>query len=215
RFTTPLKNYPHLSPECENPEGVPLTAILFGGRREHVIPLVFEAFDWNHGVFLGSTMGVEQTAAAEGKVGEIRRDPMAMRPFCGYNVNEYFRHWIKIGKVARHPPGIFYVNWFRKDENGKFIWPGFGQNMRVIKWIIDKVEGRAKGRKTPIGYIPRLDELDTNGIAISSEGVSKLLSFNGDEWRKEVADMKKYIDSISPGYPDELLKIFSDLQGSL
>ena len=211
RFTTPLTNYPDLSTEVNNPEGVPVTGIIFGGRRGDTVPLVYQAFDWVHGVFLGATMGVEQTAAAEGKVGEIRRDPMAMRPFCGYNISEYFQHWIEIGNRASHLPGIFYVNWFRRDGKGSFIWPGYGENLRVIEWMINRQENRAGAIKTEIGYIPDGD-FNLNGIDLPDDHGKLLFKIDRDEWKKEIREIGEYLDSLGPELPDKIMDQYTMLR---
>ena len=169
RFAVPMKNNPVLDPEVNDGKGVPISAIIFGGRRSDTMPLVFRAFDWEHGVYVGATMASETTAAATGAVGKVRRDPMAMLPFCGYNIGDYFRHWLKTGPRLTNPPLIFHVNWFRKNAEGKFLWPGFGDNMRVLKWIIDRCEGKSGARKTPIGCVPRPEDLDLKGLKGVSE----------------------------------------------
>ena len=215
RFTTPLKRYPELSEKSDDPKGVPVSAIIFGGRRIDTIPLVFESFNWNHGVFLGATMGVEQTAAAEGKVGSVRRDPMAMRPFCGYNINEYFRHWIDIGRKGSRLPKIFYVNWFRKNSDGDFLWPGFGENMRVIEWIIGRCRGKSKAQEAEIGMVPRPSDIFMDGLEIQSESMGDLLRVNRNEWTREVGEIEQYISSLGPEFPDELKMEFSLLKERL
>ncbi len=179
------------------------TTAMFGGK-----PLVFQAFDWNHGVYLGATMASETTAAATGAVGQVRRDPMAMLPFCGYNIGDYFRHWIEIGKRLTNPPLIFNVNWFRKGVNGNFLWPGFGDNMRVLKWIIDRCEGAPKafGVKSPIGWIPGLHDLDLAELDIDHKRVAELLGVDHEEWQKELAAHKRFFESLGGVVPQELLE---------
>jgi len=206
RFATPMRNNPVLDLEVEDPAGVPISAIIFGGRRSDTMPLVFQAHDWNHGVYIGATMASETTAAATGAVGQVRRDPMAMLPFCGYNIGDYFRHWLETGKRLTSPPLIFHVNWFRKDATGKFLWPGFGDNMRVLKWIIDRCEGRGGAEKSPIGHLPRATELDLEDLeGISSEGLKELLAVKPNEWSKELAAQKAFFQSLQPNVPPELL----------
>jgi phosphoenolpyruvate carboxykinase (GTP) len=207
RFATPMRNNPVLDPEVEKGDGVPISAIIFGGRRSDTMPLVFQAFDWEHGVYLGATMASETTAAATGAVGQVRRDPMAMLPFCGYNIGDYFRHWLETGKRVKNPPLIFHVNWFRKNTDGKFIWPGFGDNMRVLKWIIDRCEGHGQAAESPIGYIPRKEGIDLNGIeTISAGALDELLAVKTDEWKSELEGHRKFFDSLGGVVPDELLK---------
>ena len=181
RFTASIYNCPMLSKEYDNPKGVPIDAILFGGKRSQLIPLVAEAFNWQHGVFMGARMGSETTAAAAHKVGVIRRDPMAMLPFCGYNMGDYFTHWLKVGKKMKNPPKIYSINWFRKDDEGKFIWPGFGDNIRVIKWIIERVHGHVDAKETPIGLVPNTKDVDMSGLDIPEDKMKKLLSILGME----------------------------------
>jgi phosphoenolpyruvate carboxykinase (GTP) len=204
RFTVSLYNCPTLSPQFDDPKGVPISAILLGGRRSFGIPLVTEAFDWQHGVFLGARTGSETTAAAAGRVGVLRRDPFAMLPFCGYNMGDYFRHWINMGGYITRPPKIYSVNWFRVDENGKFLWPGFGENMRVLKWIVDRVNGKAKAKETPIGLVPDLDDFNTDGLKLSRKNLEKLFEFKPEEWREEIADVRKFLDPFSRHIPYEL-----------
>jgi phosphoenolpyruvate carboxykinase (GTP) len=207
RFATPMRNNPVLDPHVEDGGGVPISAIIFGGRRSDTMPLVFQAFDWEHGVYIGATMASETTAAATGAVGRVRRDPMAMLPFCGYNIGDYFRHWLEMGKRLTNPPLIFHVNWFRKSPNGQFLWPGFGENMRVLKWIIDRSENRAGASESAIGYVPRARDLDLNELpSVSTEQMATLLSVNADEWRNELADHGKFFDSLGGVVPDELQK---------
>lgn len=205
RFTVSIYNTPTLSPEFDNPQGVPISAIIFGGRRSQLIPLVVESFDWAHGVFLGARMGSETTAAAAGEVGIVRRDPMAMLPFCGYNLGVYFRHWLNMGNRLTRPPKIFSVNWFRVDENGRFIWPGFGENMRVLKWIIDRVKGRVGAKETPIGLVPQLDDLILDGLNIPREKLAKLFEIKMPEWKKEVDEIRQFFKQYGQHIPRELL----------
>jgi phosphoenolpyruvate carboxykinase (GTP) len=206
RFAVPMRNNPVLDPDVEKGEGVPISAIIFGGRRSDTMPLVFQAFDWNHGVYFGATMASETTAAATGAVGQVRRDPMAMLPFCGYNIGEYFQHWIEIGKRLSNPPLIFDVNWFRKGEGGKFLWPGFGDNMRVLKWIIDRCEGSGGAVKSPVGWLPGMHDLDLAEVEIDHKCVAELLGIDHEEWQKELAGHEKFFDSLGGVVPDELLR---------
>lgn len=178
RFTVAISQCPTLSPEYENPNGVKISAIIFGGRRSTEIPLVHESFDWNHGVELGANMQSETTAAAEHQIGVLRKDPMAMLPFCGYNMDDYFNHWRKIGAKLKSPPKIFFVNWFRKGENGKFLWPGFGENIRVLKWMIERSENKISARETKIGLMPNLEDLDLSGLNLPAENLKKLFNLN-------------------------------------
>jgi phosphoenolpyruvate carboxykinase (GTP) len=188
RFTAPLSQVPSVAPEWEDPKGVPISAILFGGRRATTVPLVTEAFDWRHGVFLGSIMGSETTAAAAGKVGNLRRDPFAMLPFCGYNMGDYFAHWLDIGEAtdASKLPKLFYVNWFRKDASGKFLWPGYGENSRVLAWVFDRCADAAEAVDTPIGRLPTTASLPTDGLDIPDAAIDELLSVDDDAWRTEL-----------------------------
>ncbi|MCM8822607.1 MAG: phosphoenolpyruvate carboxykinase (GTP) [Candidatus Omnitrophica bacterium] len=208
RFTVSIYNAPTLSKEFDNPQGVPVSAIIFGGRRTKLIPLVTEAFDWNHGVFIGARSGSETTAAAIHQVGVLRRDPMAMLPFCGYNMGDYFNHWISMGRKMKNPPKIFSVNWFRKDQNSKFIWPGFGENIRVLKWIVDRVKNRVPGRETPAGIVPHLKDIDLTGIDISDENLRKILDVDIKEWKEELEDVKKFFESLGKRLPAELWQEF-------
>ena len=205
RFATPMRNNPVLDPNVEKGAGVPISAIIFGGRRSDTMPLVFEARDWEHGVYIGATMASETTAAATGAVGQVRRDPMAMLPFCGYSMAQYFKHWLKTGPRLQNPPRIFHVNWFRKSGDGKFLWPGFGDNMRVLKWIIDRVEGRREAAETPIGYVPRKEDLDLDGLQnVSAEVLDELLSVKPDEWKKELAGQEQFFQTLGSDVPAEL-----------
>ncbi len=206
RFATPMSNNPVLAPEVNDPNGVPISAIIFGGRRATTMPLVLEAFDWIHGVYVGATMGSEMTAAAVGGVGQIRRDPMAMLPFCGYNMGEYFAHWLKMRKRLDHPPRIYHVNWFRKDANGKFLWPGFGENMRVLKWIVDRCHGRADAHETPLGWLPGPRAFELTGLKdFSVETLGQLQTVNVEEWRKEVVSQEELFLKLYPRLPKELI----------
>ncbi|HSU86258.1 MAG TPA: phosphoenolpyruvate carboxykinase (GTP), partial [Chthoniobacterales bacterium] len=206
RFAVPMQNNPVLDREVENPAGVPISAIIFGGRRSNTMPLVFQADDWIHGVYIGATMASETTAAATGAVGKVRRDPMAMLPFCGYNIGDYFQHWLKTGPRLTNPPLIFHVNWFRKNAEGKFLWPGFGDNMRVLKWIIDRCEGRAGAGETPIGSVPRPEDLDLDELdGVSAQNMSELLAVKPEEWAKELAGQEDFFRTLAPYVPEELL----------
>lgn len=218
RFTTPASQCPSIAPEWEDPNGVPISAILFGGRRSTTVPLVYESFDWNHGVFLGSIMGSEITAAIiSDQIGKVRRDPFAMRPFCGYHICDYFQHWINIGKAAdpEKLPKIFMVNWFRKDKDGNWLWPGFGENSRVLKWILERVSGEGKAVETPIGYMPTPDAIDTTGLDISSSAMQELLKVDRDEWLREVASIREYYDSFGDKLPKELAHQLDSLEKRL
>ena len=207
RFATPMRHNPALDPHVEDGSGVPISAMIFGGRRSNTMPLVFQAFDWEHGVYLGATMASETTAAATGAVGQVRRDPMAMLPFCGYNIGDYFRHWLEVGKRLTNPPLIFNVNWFRKSADGKFLWPGFGENMRVLKWIIDRCENRADAGESPIGRVPSAQDLDLNELeGVSDEQMETLLAINPEEWRMELVGHANFFESLGGVVPDELLK---------
>jgi len=205
RFACPAGQCPVIAPEWENPAGVPISAILFGGRRASAVPLVTEAFDWEHGVFMGSTVASEGTAAAENKVGELRRDPFAMLPFCGYNMADYFGHWLKIGqKPGAKLPKIFFVNWFRKDKNGKFIWPGFGENTRVLKWIVERLEGKAAANDTAIGRVPAKSSLDVSGLSLTDEQLDELLGVNHEIWRDEASKIPEFFEKFGDRLPKAL-----------
>ncbi|MFF7264660.1 phosphoenolpyruvate carboxykinase (GTP) [Streptomyces sp. NPDC008159] len=206
RFTVPASQCPIIAPEWEDPKGVPISAILFGGRRATAVPLVTESFDWNHGVFLGANVASEKTAAAEGKVGELRRDPFAMLPFCGYNMGDYMAHWIDVAKDKDQSklPKIYYVNWFRKDDQGKFVWPGFGENSRVLKWIVERLDGKAEGVETPIGILPTASALDTAGLDLSSSDLDFLLTVDKEVWREEAALVPDHLNTFGDHTPKEL-----------
>ncbi len=204
RYTVPANQSSSISPKWEAPEGVPISAFIFGGRRARLAPLVYESFDWQHGVFVGATMASETTAAATGDVGITRRDPMAMLPFCGYNMADYFGHWLEMGKKIPKPPKIFHVNWFRKGTDGKFLWPGFGDNVRVLKWILERVEGKGAAEETPIGYVPAKNGLTLDGLNIPQEAVNELLSVRAEDWQQELADTKQFFDKFGDRLPREL-----------
>lgn len=205
RFTAPMKNNPAISPEVDNPEGVPISAIIFGGRRKTVVPLVFQAFEWIHGVYLGATMGSETTAAAEGVQGNVRRDPMAMKPFCGYNMGDYFHHWLQIGKKLTNPPRIFHVNWFRRDSQGKFLWPGFGENMRVLRWIIDRCHGTG-GIETALGWMPRLQDMDIEGLSgFDEKKFREVQHIDTEGWIKELLAQEELFLLLHDRIPKELV----------
>jgi phosphoenolpyruvate carboxykinase (GTP) len=205
RFTVPASQVPIIAAEWENPKGVPISAILFGGRRATAVPLVNEAFDWEHGVFLASNVASEGTAAADNKVGELRHDPFAMLPFCGYNMGDYFGHWLKIGqKAGAVLPRIYFVNWFRKDLHGKFVWPGYGDNSRVLKWIVDRLEGRAEAQDTPIGRLPRPESLDTSGLNLTEDQIHLLLSVDRSAWKEEASLIPSYYERFGEHLPAEL-----------
>lgn len=208
RFTAPASQCPVIAPEWEDPAGVPISAILVGGRRPNTIPLIYESFDWNHGVFMGSILGSEITAATiSDKIGQVRRDPFAMLPFIGYNVCDYLQHWINIGYETEVDklPKVFCVNWFRKSENGKWLWPGFGENSRVLKWVIERISGKGKAVKTPIGYMPTTDAIDTNGIDITCTDLADLLKVNKEQWLQEATSIKEYYAKFGEGLPKEMV----------
>jgi len=207
RFTAPANQCPVIAPEWEDPAGVPISAILIGGRRPKTIPLVHESFDWKHGIFMGSIMGSEITAAAiSDKIGQVRRDPFAMLPFIGYHVCDYLQHWLDIGTKtdADKLPKIFYVNWFRKDQEGRWLWPGFGENSRVLKWIVERVSGEGKAVKTPIGYMPTADAIDVEGLNVPGADMDELLKVDRDEWLKEVESIKNHYATYGEKMPKEL-----------
>ena len=219
RFTAPAQNCPALSPEFENPNGVPISAFVFGGRRAKLAPLVYQAKDWNSGVFVGSSMASETTAAATGAVGVVRRDPMAMLPFCGYNMADYFKHWIEIGKDLdpEKAPKIFNVNWFRKDDEGNFLWPGFGENLRVLDWIIDRCEGRVDAVETPIGYVPYAKDINLEGIEdeISYETLEEILKVDNALWKEEAANIEEFYAQFGDRLPQELRDSLNKLKAAV
>ncbi len=205
RFTSPMRNNPALAPEANDPRGVPIDAIIFGGRRANTVPLVYQAHDWVHGVYLGATMSSETTAAAAGQTGQVRRDPMAMLPFCGYHMGDYFQHWLEIGKKLTHPPAIFRVNWFRKDAKGKFLWPGFGENMRVIEWVLKRCAGTAGAKTTPIGHVPRREDINLDGMTdYNDEKFAQLMAVDHDEWSRAVEEQAPFFASLAPRLPADL-----------
>ena len=217
RFTAPASQCPSIAPEWQDPKGVPISAILFGGRRRTTVPLVTQAFDWNHGVFLGSIMASETTAAAGGAVGKLRFDPMAMLPFCGYNMADYFKHWLQVGTKteASKLPQIFFVNWFRRDEDGRFMWPGYGENSRVLKWVFERLNGTAQADKTAIGYLPSADSLDTNGMNINPADLQAITSVDVEGWREAVPQIRDHYAAFGDRLPSELATALDALENSL
>ena len=217
RFTAPSKQCPVMDPAWESPVGVPISAILFGGRRAKVVPLVYEALSWEHGTFMGSIVSSETTAAATGDVGTVRHDPFAMLPFCGYNMGDYFAHWISIGKKSslNKLPKIFYVNWFRKDNEGNFLWPGYGENIRVLKWIFDRTEGKDSSVKTPIGFVPKKEGIDLDGMNFRKENLDQLLNVDRDEWLREVKNIRNYYKIFGNKLPAELRSEVDQLEQRL
>lgn len=215
RFTAPAINCPCISEDFENPDGVPLDAIIFGGRRAKTAPLVYEARNWNHGVFIGSIMASETTAAASGAVGVVRRDPMAMLPFCGYNMGDYFKHWIKLGKKVKQQPKFFNVNWFRTDEEGNFLWPGFGDNMRVLDWIIKRVDGEVEAQETAIGYVPNAKDINIAGLDMKEEDIANLLTIENDLWADDAKGIEEFYAKIGKTLPKELADELNNLKNNL
>ena len=214
RFTVSIYNAPTLSKEADNPKGVPISAMIFGGKRTALIPLVYESLNWQNGVFSAARMGSETTAAAVHQVGVLRRDPMAMLPFCGYNMGDYFKHWINLGKNMPKPPKIFCVNWFRQDKLGNFIWPGFGENIRVLKWIIDRAKGKVKGRETPIGVVPKSEDMNLHGLNIDKQNLEKLFEVKLDDWKQEIEDVRKFLEQFGDRMPKEMWEEYNTLKNN-
>ena len=201
---------PSIAPNWEDPQGVPISGFIFGSRRTRMIPLVFEAFDWDHGVFLGSAMSTETTAAITGQVGVVRRDPMAMIPFCGYNMADYFGHWLGMGPRLRNPPKIFRVNWFRKDGEGKFLWPGYGENVRILKWILGRIHGSAKAVETPIGHVPAPGSVNLDGMDVSAARLAEVLAVDRGEWRMALEDLGEFYQSFGDRLPPTIARSHSE-----
>ncbi len=216
RFTAPAAQCPIIAPDWEDPAGIPIDIFVFGGRRTQLVPLLFEGFDWEHGVLVGATASSETTAANIGAVGTVRRDPFAMTPFCGYNMGDYFQHWLDMGEsLGDKAPRIFYVNWFRRDENGRFIWPGFGENVRALKWMCDRLDGRVGARETPIGLLPEIDDLDLNGLDISRETMEELLHVDVEGWKAEMPGIVEYMERFGDRLPDGIRKELDAMQKRL
>jgi phosphoenolpyruvate carboxykinase (GTP) len=217
RFTAPARQCPVIAPEWEDPKGVPISAMLFGGRRATVVPLVTEAFNWQHGTFLGSIMGSETTAAAAGKIGQLRRDPFAMLPFCGYHMGDYFAHWLRVGTMtdAAKLPRLYYVNWFRQDANGRFLWPGYGENSRVLKWIFERVSGQGKAVETPIGNLPASGALDMTGLQVGADAMRTLLTVDAEGWLAEIPLIKQHYDQFGDHLPAALRQELAELEQHL
>lgn len=217
RFTAPASQCPIIDPAWEDPQGVPISAILFGGRRASVVPLVYEAFSWQHGVFLGASVSSQTTAAAAGEVGKLRHDPFAMLPFCGYHMGDYFTHWLKMGKGGdpQKLPRFYYVNWFRQNKKGEWLWPGFGENSRVLKWIFERLEGEGEATETPVGYVPTESNLDLSGLKINSEAIQELLAVKGEEWKNEVQELEAYFKIFKDRLPKELREELEQLRKRL
>jgi len=215
RFTVSARNNPGYSPHAEDPKGVPITAIVFGGRRRTLAPLVYQARDWAHGVLVGASVASETTAAATGQVGVVRRDPMAMQPFCGYNYGDYWQHWLNVGAKLKNPPKIFHVNWFRRDEQGKFLWPGYGDNLRVLAWMLERVAGNAGAADTPIGALPRAEDLNIAGLNITTAALKELLNVDHAQWRNEVGEFRKYLAKFGSRVPAALTQNLDQVEQAL
>jgi phosphoenolpyruvate carboxykinase (GTP) len=215
RFTAPASQCPSISPQWQDPRGVPISAFIFGGRRARTAPLVLESFDWNHGVFVAAAVASETTAAQSGAVGVVRRDPMAMLPFCGYNMGDYFGHWLEMGRTVKRPPKIFHVNWFRQDEHGRFIWPGFGENMRALRWIVDRCAGKGRALESAIGGLPAADGLDLGGLDIDGGTMKELLSVRSDDWRREANGIGEFFARFGRRLPDEMERQRTELERRL
>jgi phosphoenolpyruvate carboxykinase (GTP) len=217
RTLEPGEGHPCCAPEWEDASGVPISAVLFGGRRRSVVPLVTESFDWEHGVFLGSIMASETTAAAAGAVGQLRRDPFAMLPFCGYNMGDYFAHWLSIG-AATDPsklPRLFYVNWFRRNDDGRFLWPGYGENSRVLAWVVERVAGKGEATETPIGYVPSPGAIDIDGVDVSESQMAELLRVDPEDWRAEIPLIREHLSKFGERLPSALFDQVESLERRL
>jgi len=212
RFTAPINQCPSLSYRVEHHHGVPISAIIFGGRRAHLSPLVYESFNWQHGVYVGASMASERTAAQFGKQGEVRRDPMAMLPFCGYHMGDYFKHWLRMGKIIKKQPKIFHVNWFKQNKDGKFLWPGFGENLRVLEWIIDRCNNKVDAVKTPIGYLPNPKDINITGLDMPKENLEELLKIDKDEWLEDIKNLGEFFKKFDKKLPKEIEKEYTALK---